>query len=78
MSEPVSVDSEGPKIRPELMEPERLYHCIYKDAVLLFFVDSQKFLNCYEIDEPSLVEKIRNGGDQNIENALKEYVKNAK
>ena len=72
MSDAVSVDEDGPKIKPELMEPERIYHCIYKDRALLFFLDDQKFLNCYEIEEPELVEKIRESGDD-IEAALKEY-----
>jgi hypothetical protein len=71
LSDAVTVDEDGPKIRPELMETERIYHCIYKDVALLFFVDQQGFLNCYDIDEPDLVEKIKERG--NIEEALAEY-----
>ena len=71
MADIITVDEEGPKINPDLMEPNRIYHCIYRDKVLLFFVDEQKFLNCYEIEEPDLVEKIRNTHD--IEAALEEY-----
>lgn len=73
MSDAVTVDDEGPKIKPELMEPEQIYHCIYKDVILLFFVDEQKFLNCYEIAEPALVEKVKNNDTVNIEEMLKEY-----
>lgn len=73
MSDAVTVDDEGPKLKPELMEPERIYHCIYKDVVLLFFVDEQKFLNCYEIAEPALVDKVRSSNTENIEEMLKEY-----
>ena len=71
MAEAVVVDEDGPKIRPELMEPERIYHCVYRGSALLFFVDAQKFLNCYEIDEPGLVEKIIECDD--IEEALARY-----
>ncbi len=72
MSEPVTVDEEGPKIRPELMETEKLYHCIYKNCVLLFFLDDQKFLCCYEVDEPDIVKKIQNC-DGSIEDILAQY-----
>lgn len=78
MSDAVIVDDEGPKLKPELMEPERMYHCIYKDVILLFFVDSQKFLNCYEIAEPELVEKVKKSKQENIEGILKEYCSTAK
>ena len=67
------MDGEGPKIKPELMEPDRIYHCIYRNCALLFFVDEQKFLNCYEIEEPALVDKIRECGRDGIEEALKKY-----
>lgn len=77
MSEAISVDEHGPKIRPELMEPEKIYHCIYNDTLLLFFVDEQKFLSCYEIDEPALVEAARNGGGE-IEGVLQEYARSAR
>ena len=76
MSDAVTVDKDGPKIKPELMEPERIYHCIYENRVLLFFVDDQKFLSCYEIDEPGLVERVRQSGD-GIEDILKEYAASA-
>ena len=76
LSEAVTVDKDGPKIKPELMEPERIYHCIYENRVLLFFVDEQKFLSCYEIDEPGLVERVRQSGG-GIEDILKEYAASA-
>lgn len=71
MDDAVTVDKDGPKIRPELMKTERIYHCVYKGVALLFFVDEQGFLNCYEIDEPGLVEKIKEC--DNIEDALAKY-----
>lgn len=73
MDEAITVDEQGPKIKPELMKPDTIYHCIYENRALLFFVDEQKFLNCYEIEEPGLVEAIRKCGDGGIEDALKKY-----
>lgn len=68
MADAVVVDEDGPKIRPELMEQERMYHCIYKDSALLFFIDRQESLNCYEVDDPKLVAMIKECGD--VEEAL--------
>ena len=54
---PVSVDENGLKIKPEKMEQEKLYHCIFKEKAMLVFKDSQDVMNCYEIEEKELVEK---------------------
>ena len=43
---PVSPGDEGVKIQPENMEKEKLYHCVFKDKVLLFYKDVQDVLNC--------------------------------
>ena len=75
MEEAVTVDEMGPKIRPELMEPERIYHCMYKDHILLFFIDDQKFLSCYEIEDQDIVERIQKY-DGPIEKILKECATN--
>jgi len=56
---PITVDEKGAKIKPELMEHDKIYHCLFKDKILLFFKDEQDFLNCYEIEEAELVEKIK-------------------
>ena len=64
----------GIKLRPELMERERLYHCIFGGKVMLVFKDSVGVLNCYEIEEPELVERVgRCGDDAEVEAALAEY-----
>ena len=60
MSNPISSNDEGVKIKPELMEKEKLYHCIFKNKLILFFKDEEEILNCYEIEESDLVEKVRN------------------
>ena len=73
---PVSVDENGMKIKPEKMEQEKLYHCIFKDKVLLVFKDSQDVMNCYEIEEKELVEKIKKiGSDDDLEKLFDEYLK---
>jgi hypothetical protein len=72
---PVSTGDGGIKIQPENMEKEKLYHCIFKDKVLLFYKDVQDVLNCYEIDEEDLVQKIKalNNKDE-VEKFLEEYI----
>ena len=58
MSYPISVDENGLNLKPEKMEQEKLYHCIFKNKVILVFKDSQDMLNCYEIEEEEIVKKI--------------------
>jgi len=73
---PVSPGDDGVKIQPENMEKEKLYHCIFKDKVLLFYKDVQDILNCYEIEEEDLVQKIKalNNKDE-VEKFLEVYIK---
>jgi len=73
---PVTANDDGIKIKPENMEKEHLYHCVFKNKVLLLYKDSQDFLNCYEIEEEELVNQIKNSkNDEEIENFFEEYVK---
>ncbi|RNJ75347.1 MAG: hypothetical protein D9C04_00225 [Nitrosopumilus sp. B06] len=73
---PVSVDENGLKLRPELMEKERLYHCMFGAKAMLLFKDSMDVLNCYEIEEAGLVEKIRTcKDDSELEDLFAEYVR---
>ena len=73
---PVSTGDDGVKIQPEKMEKEKLYHCIFKDKVLLFYKDDQEILNCYEIEEEDLVQKIKTiSNNEDIEKFLEEYIK---
>ena len=72
---PISSSKEGVKIQPEKMEKEKLYHCIFNDKVLLFFKDVQDVLNCYEIEEEELVEKIKGLSDKGqVDKILEEYI----
>ena len=59
MDYPVSVDENGVNFNPDKMEKEKLYHCIFKNKAMLVFKDSQDMMNCYEIEEPILVEQIK-------------------
>ena len=51
MTYPISAEKDGVKIKPELMDTEKLYHCIFNDKVLLLFKDQNEILNCYEIED---------------------------
>ncbi|HXV38237.1 MAG TPA: hypothetical protein VD699_01495 [Nitrosopumilaceae archaeon] len=74
MDYPVTAESEGVKINPEKMEIDKLYHCIYKDKVLLFFKDQNDMLNCYEIDEKELVDSIKESSSADVENILQKFI----
>ena len=78
MASPISADENGIKLKPEIMEKEKLYHCIFNDKVFLVFKDEQEFLNCYEIEEKEIVDKIISAQPQNIDNVLNEFIKNQK
>lgn len=76
MEPPISVDENGMNLKPEKMEKEKLYHCIFKNKAMLVFKDSQDVLNCYEIEEQDLVEKIRKcGNDDDLEKLFDDYLK---
>ena len=74
MVNPLTSDKDGVKFKPELMEKEKLYYCFFKDKVILAYKDNQDFLNCYEIEETDLVERIKSTADQNIDSILEEYM----
>ena len=75
MTNPITAGDDGIKIKPELMEKEKLYHCIFQDKVLLVYKDSQDILNCYEIEEKELVEKVKQNSDNDsLEKIFDEYI----
>lgn len=76
MTYPVSVNDDGVKIKPELMEPERLYHCFFKDKLMLFFKDPRDFLNCYEIEEEELIKRAREASGDDLQAILEDYTRN--
>jgi hypothetical protein len=71
---PVLPKDDGIKIQPEKMVREKLYYCIFKNKVLLFYKDMQDVLNCYEIEEEDLVKKIKTVSDDDIEKILEDYI----
>ncbi len=75
MDYPVSADENGVNLKPEKMEKEKLYHCIFKNKAFLIFKDSQDVLNCYEIEEEDLVEQIRKcTNDDKLEKLFEGYI----
>jgi len=75
MDYPVTTEPEGVKINPEKMKIDKLYHCVFKDKVLLFFKDQNDMLNCYEIDEKELVDSIKQSSTPDeVENILQKFV----
>lgn len=59
MSYPLTSEKDGIKMKPELMEIDKLYHCIFQDKVMLVFKDNMEMLHCYEIEEKELVDKVK-------------------
>ena len=75
MDYPVTTEPEGVKIKPEKMVTDKLYYCIYKDKVLLFYKDKEDLLNCYEIEEKELVDSIKQSSSLDvIENILQKFI----
>jgi hypothetical protein len=72
---PVTAEPDGIKIKPEKMVTDKIYYCIYKDKVLLFYKDDQDLLNCYEIEEKELVDSIKQSSSLDaIENILQKFI----
>lgn len=75
MGYPVVAESEGIKLKPELMEIEKLYYCIFQDKVMLFFKDQNELLNCYEIEDKEIVETVKKSSStEDIENVLQKFI----
>ncbi len=75
MDYPLSTGKDGIKIKPEKMESEKLYHCIYNDKVFLVYKDEQHFLNCYEIEEKELVDMIKlSSTPDEVQKILEDYI----
>ena len=73
---PLSVDDNGVNLKPEKMEKEKLYHCIFKKKAILIFKDSQDVLNCYEIEQEDLVDEIKKcNNDDELELLFENYMK---
>ena len=76
MTYPVTANEDGIKLKPELMEKEKLYHCFFQNKMIIVFKDDQDLLNCYEIEEQEIVEKIKtNSNEEDIEKIFEDYIK---
>ena len=73
---PLIAEKEGIKIKPEHMEKEKLYHCIFNEKVILVYKDSQDVMNCFEIEEKELVDQIRQckDDDDRVEKIFEDYI----
>ena len=78
MDNPIEVNDDGIKLKPEIMEPEKLYHCVFKEKIILVFKDHQDFLNCFEIEEKELVDKISSSSDKDVNSILESYIEKEK
>ena len=76
MTNPLVANNDGVNVKPELMEKEKLYYCIFNEKIILAYKDQQEFLNCYEIEETDLVQKIKSNVDQDIDSILEDYMEN--
>jgi len=74
MTYPISAEKDGVKIKPELMEKEKMYHCIFNDKVVLIFKDQNEILNCYEVEDEQIVSKVKSSKEEDIEEILEEYI----
>ncbi len=75
MPYPLIAEKEGIKIKPEHMEREKLYHCIFNDKVVLVYKDSQDVMNCFEIEEKELVDQIKQCNDDDVvEKIFEDYI----
>ena len=74
MSYPLLSEKDGIKIQPDKMQPETLYHCVFKNKVMLVYKDQNEILNCYEIDDNEIVSKVKEVSDADIDKILEEYI----
>ncbi len=75
MEYPVTVQSDGIKLKPEKMIVNQLYHCLFEDKVFLFYKDEEELLHCYEVENADAVREI-SANPSDIETILKKYSQN--
>ena len=74
MENPIIVEKDGIKIKPEEMTVDKMYHCIYDKKVYIFYKDEENLTHCYEVDDPLVVQEIINNPD-NLEDILLKHSK---
>ena len=78
MDSPIEANDDGVKLKPEIMENEKIYHCVFKEKIILVFKDHQDFLNCFEIEEKEIVDKVKSSKDEDINSILESYIEKEK
>ena len=74
MPYPLTSEKDGIKIKPDKMQPETLYHCVFQNKVMLVYKDQNEILNCYEIDDSKIVSKVKEANNGDIEKILEDYI----
>ena len=74
MGDEITANDDGVKLKPEIMKNEKLYHCIFKDKIILAFKDHQDFLNCFEIEDSEIVNKIKSADGKDVNLILEDYI----
>jgi hypothetical protein len=69
---PIVAKDDGIMIKTEMMEVDKIYHCIYQNKVFLFFKDEQQMLNCYEVEDTETAEAIKSSPDSESIKAILE------
>jgi len=72
LDDPVTVNSDGVKLKPEKMLINQLYHCIFENKVFLFYKDEDELLHCYEVEDPNAVKEI-SANPAHLESILTKY-----
>lgn len=75
MDDPVTVNSDGVKLKPEKMIINQLYHCIFENKVFLFYKDEDELLHCYEVEDPNAIKEI-SANPADLETILIKYSHN--
>ena len=74
VSYPLIAEKDGIKIKPEIMESETLYHCLFQNKVMLVYKDHNEILNCYEIEDEEIISRVTKSKNYEIEKILEEYI----
>lgn len=73
---PITTKDDGIVIKTEKLETGKIYACIYKEKVYLFFRDEHDLLNCYEVEDKETAEAIKtNPESEAIKTILEEAAK---
>ncbi len=75
ISYPIYREQHKIKINPGNMVKEKLYYCNFNEKLFIFYKDHGDLLNCFEINEPELINKIKICKNYSIEETLENYIK---